>query len=73
MDALKTPAGWGMALTYRINKRIREYQECGYDAIGIARRKILWAEIGKLQDERKRWQKWRDEEMRKKKNSPDTP
>ena len=51
MDAMKTPGGRGMALSYKISQLIREYQECRYDTIGIARRKVLWNEIGKLQEE----------------------
>ena len=62
-----------MALSYKISQLIREYQECGYDTIGIARRKVLWNEIGKLQEERKQWNKWHDEELRNKKNDSDKP
>jgi hypothetical protein len=49
-----------MALIYRINRKTDEYMDCGYDEIGLAKRKVLRHEIDELRKERAEWRRRHD-------------
>jgi hypothetical protein len=58
-----------MALDYKINKKTDEYMNCGYDEIGLAKRKVLRHEIDELRKERAEWGRRHDALVRKNKET----